>query len=259
MQSRQEKMDPDGSKTGFYSFVDASGLFRRVEYVADGKGFRATVTTNEPGTVSSEPAHVRVLSENGRNAFRHAIQNSPQLEYSSKIFARYNLSSDLIHDKDGLINPQGNTDIFKKNSFFDKSAVFGPNFEELSSPKDSSFSNAYKGSALPLRSILPLSPKYPEIPDSKFQEFNLEKYFNKPDMNSDYVFGDKLSNKDFEKDYTVPLYGSKLSANSQSSTGKRYHRRHRDSRARAKRRHVLKIHIPEGYEDHPDLPLYRDK
>ncbi|KAM7312026.1 putative cuticle protein [Ixodes scapularis] len=47
-----EQGDANNAKTGSYGYTDAYGLFRRVSYVADANGFRATVDTNEPGTQS---------------------------------------------------------------------------------------------------------------------------------------------------------------------------------------------------------------
>ncbi|KAK8775886.1 hypothetical protein V5799_030771 [Amblyomma americanum] len=46
----KEKGDANNVKTGSYGYRDASGIYRRVTYVADANGFRATVDTNEPGT-----------------------------------------------------------------------------------------------------------------------------------------------------------------------------------------------------------------
>ncbi|KAK8765727.1 hypothetical protein V5799_031661, partial [Amblyomma americanum] len=49
-QFRSEQGDSSNAKTGSYGYRDAYGLYRRVNYVADANGFRATVDTNEPGT-----------------------------------------------------------------------------------------------------------------------------------------------------------------------------------------------------------------
>ncbi|KAH7965249.1 hypothetical protein HPB49_005386 [Dermacentor silvarum] len=46
----KEQGDANNVKTGTYGYRDASGIYRRVSYVADANGFRATVDTNEPGT-----------------------------------------------------------------------------------------------------------------------------------------------------------------------------------------------------------------
>ncbi|XP_065300613.1 cuticle protein 10.9-like isoform X2 [Dermacentor albipictus] len=46
----KESGDASNAKKGSYGYKDAGGLFRRVEYVADLNGYRATVDTNEPGT-----------------------------------------------------------------------------------------------------------------------------------------------------------------------------------------------------------------
>ncbi|XP_064488469.1 calphotin-like [Ornithodoros turicata] len=54
--SRQETGDAFGNKVGSYSLTDADGRVRVVKYVADAAGFRASVSTNEPGTAPSTPA-----------------------------------------------------------------------------------------------------------------------------------------------------------------------------------------------------------
>jgi hypothetical protein len=60
--SRQESSD--GNRvTGSYSYQDAQGLYRTVEYVADENGYRATVKTNEPGTDNQSPADVQLNAE----------------------------------------------------------------------------------------------------------------------------------------------------------------------------------------------------
>jgi hypothetical protein len=51
--SRQESSD--GNRvTGSYSYVDADGLERIVDYVADENGYRPTIRTNEPGVGRNE-------------------------------------------------------------------------------------------------------------------------------------------------------------------------------------------------------------
>ncbi|XP_076334686.1 uncharacterized protein LOC143238402 [Tachypleus tridentatus] len=59
---RWEAGDGYGNKRGAYSLTDIDGRARRVEYVADGAGFRAVVKTNEPGTAASAPAAAVVAS-----------------------------------------------------------------------------------------------------------------------------------------------------------------------------------------------------
>lgn len=51
-QFRQETSDANNAKTGSYGYTDANGVYRRVDYVADAAGFRATISTNEPGECS---------------------------------------------------------------------------------------------------------------------------------------------------------------------------------------------------------------
>ncbi|XP_037519549.1 adult-specific rigid cuticular protein 15.7-like [Rhipicephalus sanguineus] len=56
--SRSESGDAQGRVTGFYTITTAEGSRRRVSYVADENGFRATVDTNEHGTADESPADV---------------------------------------------------------------------------------------------------------------------------------------------------------------------------------------------------------
>ncbi|CAL1274699.1 unnamed protein product, partial [Larinioides sclopetarius] len=60
--SRSEVGDAHGNKKGSYTLADIDGRARRVDYVADGHGFRAVVKTNEPGTAASAPAAALVAS-----------------------------------------------------------------------------------------------------------------------------------------------------------------------------------------------------
>lgn len=56
--ARSETSDVTGRVVGFYTLRTADGRSRRVNYVADERGFRAEVVTNEPGTQSLNPANV---------------------------------------------------------------------------------------------------------------------------------------------------------------------------------------------------------
>nr|XP_050026815.1 uncharacterized protein LOC126522071 [Dermacentor andersoni] len=56
--TRSESGDAQGRVTGFYTLTTAEGSRRRVSYVADENGFRATVDTNEHGTADEAPADV---------------------------------------------------------------------------------------------------------------------------------------------------------------------------------------------------------
>ncbi|XP_077553473.1 uncharacterized protein LOC144168341 [Haemaphysalis longicornis] len=57
-QFHSEQGDANNAKTGSYGYTDVNGLYRRVNYVADANGFRATVDTNEPGTAPGASADV---------------------------------------------------------------------------------------------------------------------------------------------------------------------------------------------------------
>lgn len=47
--SHSEVGDAMGNKVGYYTLADEDGKERRVDYVADKMGFRASVQSNEPG------------------------------------------------------------------------------------------------------------------------------------------------------------------------------------------------------------------
>ncbi|GFQ91654.1 cuticle protein 10.9 [Trichonephila clavata] len=61
---RSEEGDAHGNKVGAYGYMDAQGLYRKVQYTAGADGFHATVQTNEPGTDGKEnPADVIMIVE----------------------------------------------------------------------------------------------------------------------------------------------------------------------------------------------------
>ncbi|XP_015929628.2 cuticle protein 10.9-like [Parasteatoda tepidariorum] len=62
-QHREEASDGQGNVKGSYGFVDEKGIHREVHYVADDKGFRAEIKTNEPGTANQQPASVGFQSD----------------------------------------------------------------------------------------------------------------------------------------------------------------------------------------------------
>ncbi|XP_055936677.1 uncharacterized PE-PGRS family protein PE_PGRS54-like [Argiope bruennichi] len=61
-QYREEASDGKNVK-GSYGFIDARGIKRQVNYVADHAGFKADINTNEPGTANQNPAAVKILSD----------------------------------------------------------------------------------------------------------------------------------------------------------------------------------------------------
>ncbi|XP_064488772.1 pro-resilin-like isoform X2 [Ornithodoros turicata] len=58
-----ESGDNSGSKSGSYGLQDSDGRVRTVKYVADAGGFRASVSSNEPGVESDSPADVVVSKQ----------------------------------------------------------------------------------------------------------------------------------------------------------------------------------------------------
>lgn len=57
--TRQESGNEQGVVQGSYSYIDANGITRIVNYIADDDGFRASISSNEPGVITSEPASVQ--------------------------------------------------------------------------------------------------------------------------------------------------------------------------------------------------------
>lgn len=63
VQHRDETADGSGSIKGTYGYRDSFGVYRNVSYIADDNGFHAVVRTNEPGTISHNPADAVIMSE----------------------------------------------------------------------------------------------------------------------------------------------------------------------------------------------------
>lgn len=59
--SHQEQSDGAGRVQGFYTILGADGRERRVEYVADELGYRATIQTNEVGTKADSAANAEFI------------------------------------------------------------------------------------------------------------------------------------------------------------------------------------------------------
>ncbi|CAL1289663.1 unnamed protein product [Larinioides sclopetarius] len=67
--THEETGDEYGRKTGSYTVQNEDGSQRIVQYVADEDGFRASISTNEPGTANQNPADVTIQSsaDEGKN------------------------------------------------------------------------------------------------------------------------------------------------------------------------------------------------
>ncbi|CAN7996578.1 unnamed protein product, partial [Ixodes hexagonus] len=59
----KEESDVHNNRKGSYGYHDANGVYRVVNYVADKRGFRAWIRTNEPGTANQNPAGVHITAE----------------------------------------------------------------------------------------------------------------------------------------------------------------------------------------------------
>ncbi|OQR76985.1 hypothetical protein BIW11_00509 [Tropilaelaps mercedesae] len=62
-QYRQESGDQGGVVRGSYGYTDALGIYRKVKYIADSGGFRAKMSSNEPGVKAESPASVSFIVE----------------------------------------------------------------------------------------------------------------------------------------------------------------------------------------------------
>lgn len=68
---RLESADEAGVVKGEYGYIDAQGISRLVSYVADHNGYRASVSSNEPGVQAHSPAST-VFQIHGPGAYYHS-------------------------------------------------------------------------------------------------------------------------------------------------------------------------------------------
>ncbi|RWS26422.1 cuticle protein 16.8-like protein, partial [Leptotrombidium deliense] len=80
---QNEEGDEYGSKRGSYGYTDAYGIYRKVDYIADDYGFRASISTNEPGTTSADPADVKMVAK------EPAAQVHPAPAYHAPTYVAY--------------------------------------------------------------------------------------------------------------------------------------------------------------------------
>lgn len=78
---RKESGDANGNTVGSYGLSDADGRIRIVNYVADSHGFRASISSNEPGMVASSPSGVGINAPQGPVGPDFSKANSLRLPY----------------------------------------------------------------------------------------------------------------------------------------------------------------------------------
>ncbi|XP_013780194.1 actin cytoskeleton-regulatory complex protein PAN1-like [Limulus polyphemus] len=61
--TRKESGDGSGAVTGSYGYIDATGQYRQVTYLADPTGFHPQIKSNEPGLGDAAPADVQIVLE----------------------------------------------------------------------------------------------------------------------------------------------------------------------------------------------------
>lgn len=103
-QYRKEESDKNGVVRGSYGYMDNSGLYRHVEYVADENGFRANIKSNEPG-LSSEPA-------NTKGGQQRAIQADSQQQVGSLPVAPVSSTSSALGQTQ---EPNGQQQLYSNN------------------------------------------------------------------------------------------------------------------------------------------------
>jgi len=90
-QHQEESGDSYGNKKGSYGFTDAYGIYRKVDYIADEGGFRATISTNEPGTADSHPADAKIISApaaiHTAPAYHAPVYAAPAYTHAAPVYA----------------------------------------------------------------------------------------------------------------------------------------------------------------------------
>lgn len=76
--TREEQQDASGRVTGFYTLKGEDGRDRRVDYVADASGFRATISTNELGTANKDSADADWTAQSPSDGQLRAAESATQ-------------------------------------------------------------------------------------------------------------------------------------------------------------------------------------
>jgi len=106
--SQRESGDAWGNKEGAYSLNIGDGRSRVVKYVADGAGFRASIKTNEPGIVASNPAAADINTPHGAPiAHAPAVVATQVGGYSDGGLAMGGYGGDLLGGKGLAMNGYG--------------------------------------------------------------------------------------------------------------------------------------------------------
>ncbi|KAI1286920.1 Cuticle protein 16.8 [Halotydeus destructor] len=75
-QERQEVKDDYGNVKGSYGYMDANGIYRKVYYTAGPEGFKATVSSNEPGVGTTDNPADTVFNVEDPPAGSYGSRNS---------------------------------------------------------------------------------------------------------------------------------------------------------------------------------------
>ncbi|XP_023211310.1 uncharacterized protein LOC111614163 [Centruroides sculpturatus] len=98
--SQWRKENSDGHKVeGSYGYVDAWGIKRQVDYIADKHGFRAKVKTNEPGTANEHPAHIILVFLAVKSSFSVEYGENSAEVAQNRIARQQDYLADPYHEK----------------------------------------------------------------------------------------------------------------------------------------------------------------
>ncbi|GIY54524.1 uncharacterized protein CDAR_164101 [Caerostris darwini] len=136
---RKEERDRNGVVRGSYGLRDPNGSFRVVTYIADEKGFRVHVTSNEPGVGRQNPASVSV--DRLPPAADTRTSNNPDLQEDRKIpgsqvwptsydfyAARNNQDSNNPEESSEKIDPLDLQKHLLNAGFYDGTSILKPKF-----------------------------------------------------------------------------------------------------------------------------------
>ncbi|KAG8200069.1 hypothetical protein JTE90_001926 [Oedothorax gibbosus] len=115
---RQEHRDENGVVRGSYGLRDVDGTFRLVRYIADEKGFRADVTSNEPGVGRQNPASINLRkTTNFQTESKNMFASVPEMSHRN--FPKVQDQEEYQSDSPGESGPLDLRKYLSNYPFFD--------------------------------------------------------------------------------------------------------------------------------------------